>query len=118
MHVARKPLPLPLPMDTLWMNVNKVIDVFHFGNHVSPQCKERCSPAKLKEENSDFNTQAGEQIFIWVSRFQHILCSMSKNHHLFYLDLTVLRRNAYTSKCYKNNRKSILPKVTCADQAA
>ena len=96
MHVARKPLPLPPPMDTLWMNVNKVIDVFHFGNHVSPQCKERFSPAKLKEEN----TQAGEQTFVWVSRFQHILCSMSKNHHLFYLHCMVLRWNAYTIKCW------------------
>ena len=36
MHVARKPLPLPPPMDKAWMNVDKVIDVFHFGNHVSP----------------------------------------------------------------------------------
>ena len=61
MHVARKPLPLPPPMDKAWMNVDKVIDVFHFGNHVSPQCKERFSPAKLKEENPDFNTQAGDQ---------------------------------------------------------
>lgn len=115
MHVARKPLPLPPPMDKAWMNVDKVIDVFHFGNHVSPQCKERFSPAKLKEENPDFNTQAGEQTFIWVSRFQHILCSMPKNHHLFYLHRMVLRRNTYTAKCYKRNKKPILPKVTHAD---
>ena len=105
MHIARKPLPLPPPMERAWMNVGKVIDVFHFGNHVSPQCKERFSPAKLKEENPDFNTQAGEQTFIWVSRFQHILCSMPKNHHLFYLHRMVLKGNAYTAKCYRRNKK-------------
>ena len=116
MNVTKMPLPLPPPMDTLWMNIGKIIDVFHFGNHVSPECKERFSPAKLKESNPNFNTQAGEQTFVWVSRFQHILCSMTKTHHLFYLHRMVLRRNAYTAKCYKNNRKPILPKVTRADQ--
>lgn len=117
MHVARKPLPLPPPMDTAWMKVDKIIDVFHFGNHVSPQCKEKFSPAKLKEDNPNYNTQAGEQTFVWVSRFQHILCSMTKNHHLFYLHRMVLRRNTYTAKCYKNKRKPILPKVTHADSS-
>ena len=29
-----------------------------------------------QSENPDFNTQAGEQTFTWVSRFQHILCSV------------------------------------------
>ena len=67
MNVTKMPLPLPPPMDTLWMNIGKIIDVFHFGNHVSPECKERFSPAKLKESNPNFNTQAGEQTFVWVS---------------------------------------------------
>ena len=114
MHVARKPLPLPPPMDKAWMNVDKVIDIFHFGNHVSPQCKERFSPAKLKEENPDFNTQAGEQTFVWVSRFQHILCSCQKI--ITYFICTVWYwEETYTAKCYKRNKKPVLPKVTHAD---
>lgn len=51
MHIAKKPLPLPPPLDNLWLSVEKVIDVFHFGNHVSPECKERFSPEQLKAEN-------------------------------------------------------------------
>ena len=116
MHIARKPLPLPPPLDNLWLSLEKVIDVFHFGNHISPECKEKFSPDKLKADNPSFSTQAGEQTFVWVSRFQHILCSMAKNHHLFYLHRMVLRRNAYTINCYRNNKKPILPKVTHSDQ--
>ena len=35
MRIARKPLPLPPPYNKLWMNVQKIIDVFHFPNHIS-----------------------------------------------------------------------------------
>ena len=73
------------PLDMAWRNVEKIIDVFHFGNHVSPDCKRNFCPDKLKKENPNFNTQAGEQTFVWVGRFKHILCSINKNHHLFYL---------------------------------
>ena len=37
----------------------------------------------VKSQNPDFNTQAGEQTFVWVSRFKHIICAMNKTHHLF-----------------------------------
>ena len=107
LKVAQKPLPLPPPLDMAWRNVEKIIDVFHFGNHVSPDCKRNFCPDKLKKENPNFNTQAGEQTFVWVGRFK---CSMNKNHHLFYLHRMVFRRNLYTAKCYRNGRKPILPK--------
>ena len=67
------------------------------------------SPAKVKEKNPDFNTQAGEQTFVWVGRFKHILCAMKKCNHLFYLHRMVLRRNSYTCKCYLRGKKPILP---------
>ena len=76
MKVAKSPLPLPKPLDTIWIDVTKIIDVFHFPNHVSEECRKKYSPDKVKSENPSFNTQAGEQTFIWVGRFKHILCSI------------------------------------------
>ncbi len=111
LKVARSPLPFQPPYDRLWFNVTKIIDVFHFQNHIDPTCKERYSPADVKASNPNFNTQAGEQTFSWLSRFKHIICAMNKTHHLFYLHRMVLRRNAYTSKCYQLGRKPVLPKT-------
>ena len=34
---------------------------------------------------------------------------MNKIHHLFYLHRMVVKRNAYTEKCYRNGKKPILP---------
>lgn len=110
MKIARKPLPLSPPYDMLWLNVHKIIDVFHFPNHISIACKELYSPQHFKDTYPNFNTQAGEQTFAWISRFKRILCSMPKNHHLFYLHRMVLRRNSYTTRCYHLGRKPILPK--------
>ncbi len=44
---------------------------------MSVECRSKFSHAKLKEENPNFNTQAGEQTFVWVSRFKHegVSCS-------------------------------------------
>ena len=114
LRIAKSPLPLLPPLDKIWESVDKIIDKFHLNNHVSPECKEKFSPEKIKQENKYFNTQAGEQTFVWVSRFRHILCAMNKTHHLFYLHRMV-RRNDYTSKCYKHNRKPILPNVILSD---
>ena len=110
MKITKKPLPLPAPYDKLWSRVHKIIDVFHFPNHNSTTCKERFSPVEFKQKHPNFNTQAGEQTFVWVSRYKRILCSMTKSHHLFYLHRMVLRRNQYTSRCYCIGRKPILPK--------
>ena len=116
LKVARKPLPLPPPFDEIWLNVEKMIDSFHFKDHTYPECKTRFSPVKVKQDNPDWNTQAGEQTFVWVGRFRHILCPMNKTHHLFHLHRMVRRRNAYTSKCYTYGRKPVLPKRTYSDQ--
>lgn len=110
LKVARKPLPLPPPLDKLWQNVHKIIDVFHFPNHVGTECKELYNPKNFKDKHPNYNTQASEQSFAWISRFKHILCAMPKNHHLFYLHRMVLRRNSYTTRCYQSGRKPILPK--------
>ena len=110
LKIARNPLPLPLPLADVWMNVIKIIDTFHFKNHISPKCRDEFSPHKVESDHPDYSTQAGEQTFVWVGRFRHILCSMNKTHHLFYLHRMVRRRNKYTAKCYKNGKKPILPK--------
>ena len=73
MKVAQKPLRFPPPLDKLWMNIEKIIDVFHFKNHVSPECQRKYSPANLKTAYPNFNTQAGEQTFVWIHRFNKIL---------------------------------------------
>ena len=116
LHVAQSPLPLPSPYNGVWLGVKKIIDVFHFKNHVSPRCRELYSPAEVKESHPNFNTQAGEQTFSWVSRFSHILCAMNKTHHLFYLHRMVIRRNMYTSRCHLNGKKPLLPKCKKIDK--
>ncbi len=82
LKVAKMPLPLDPLFDKIWLNVTKIIDVFHFQNHVDPLCKELYSPARLKAEKPDFNTQAGEQTFLWLCKFKHIVCAMNKTHNL------------------------------------
>ena len=111
MNVARKALPFHPPFDNMWLKVNKIIDSLHISNHKSGDCKEKYNPAKLKEKLPDGNTMAGEQTFTWLSRFKKILCSMPKNHHMFFLHRMVVRRNAYTITCYKNGKKPVLPKA-------
>ena len=107
LKVAWKSLPLPSPYDECWP---KIIDKFHHKNHVDPACRVKYSPDAVKAANPDYNhTEAGEQTFIWAARFKHILCSMNKVHHLFYLHRMVRRTNLYTEKCYKLGRKPILP---------
>ena len=106
LKIAKLPLPFDPPLDKLWLDITKIIDVFHFKNHTSVDCKVKYSPQKVKEDNPDFNTQAGEQTFIWVGRFKNILCSMNKTHHLFYLHRMIIRRNSYTTKCYAHGKKT------------
>jgi len=106
-RASKVPLPFPPPHDMLWQNVTKIIDVFHFPNHTSTVCRDKYSPESVKRGHPDWNTQAGEQTFSWLSRYKHIVTSM---HHLFYIHRMVIRRNEYKSKCYRNGKKPILPK--------
>lgn len=94
LNAAQKPLPFPDP------------------NHVNPRCHQVYNPDRLATEIPDMNTQAGEQTFTWIARFRHIVCAMNKHHHLFYIHRMVLRRNIYTTKCYAQGKKPILPKVS------
>ena len=110
MKVAQNELPFPVPYNNLWQNIKKIIDVFHFKNHTNPNCKDLYNPANFKAAHPNFNTQVGEQTFVWASRFKHIVCAMSKTHHLFFLHRMVLRRNHFTSKCHKNGKHPMLPK--------
>ena len=110
LNAARIPLPLPPPLDQMWLKTTKIIDVFHLRNHISEECKRQFSPLLVKQQYPDMNTQVGEQTFTWLYHFKHILCAMPKVHHLFYLHRMVVRRNKYTGKCYRYGKKPILPK--------
>ena len=110
LKASKSALPFEPPYDKMWMDVRKIIDVFHFKNHVSPVCKQLYSPDEVKNMNPKWNTQAGEQTFTWLSRFKHIVCSMPKSHHLFYIHRMVIRRNKYTSKCNMYGKTPLLPK--------
>ena len=79
LRVTQTPLPLPPPADRAWLDLEKVIDRFHYPNHTGKTCKDKYSPAAI---NPLYNTQTGEQTFVWAARFKHILCSMTKEHHL------------------------------------
>ena len=111
LRVAKKPLPLPSPMDQAWLQVHKIIDTFHLKNHTSTICRTMYNPAEMKEKHPFFNTQAGEQTFVWMERFKNVVGAMNKTHHLFYIHRMVRRRNTYMAKCYANGRRPILPKI-------
>ncbi len=115
LKVAQSPLPLSKPYDQCWQSATKIVDTFHHKNHVDPNCREEFNPDKMKTAYPSYNTQAGEQTFVWVSRFKHILCAMNKAHHLFYLHRMVRRRNSYTELCYKLGKKPKLPPAPQSD---
>ncbi|XP_078366040.1 uncharacterized protein LOC144650252 [Oculina patagonica] len=83
MLVAKQPLPLGKPFDTLWLDVNKVIDRLHLKNHKDPRCKELYSSDSLKDKIPNLNTPVAEQTFVWAARFKQILGAMPKRHFLF-----------------------------------
>ena len=84
LNAARTPLPLPPPLDQMWLKTTKIIDVFHLRNHISEECKRQFSPLSVKQQYPNMNTQVGEQTFTWLYHLKHILCAMPKVHHLFY----------------------------------
>ena len=51
LKAARNPLPLDKPFDEMWMNIQKIIDVFHFKNHRSARCKEMYCPDSMKKDH-------------------------------------------------------------------
>lgn len=111
LRAAKNLLPWPSPMDKAWISVNKIIDSLHMKNHKDKECKQKYDPSHLKEDMPNANTMAAEQTFVWLSRFKKILCAMPRIHHLFYLHRMIKHRNSYTVKCYKSNKKPLLPKA-------
>ena len=111
MLCVKKPLPLEPPFDKMWLKITKVIDRLHLRNHKSKLCHEIYSPELLKEKHPNLNTPVAEQVFTWSARFKKILCAMPKERFLFYYHRMVVRRNRYTSKCHREKRDPVLPKV-------
>ena len=85
----------------------QVIDSFHYKNHTDPECKVKYNPSVVRDKYP----MCCEQTFIWLSRYKKIVCTMSKNHHLFFLHRIVKRRNEYTEFCNNQGRKPLLPKT-------
>ncbi|KAJ7387570.1 hypothetical protein OS493_000904 [Desmophyllum pertusum] len=54
------------------------VKCLHIRNHKDKSCKEKYSPATLKEELLEGNTMAAKQTFVWLSRFKIIVCAMPK----------------------------------------
>lgn len=109
MRAARCALPFPKPWDNMWQAIGKVLDRFHFSNHVDESCRVKYNPENFLL--NDDNSEVAEQTFVWVGRFKKIVCAMPKVHHLFFLHRMVKRRNKYTSACYKRGKKPVLPKT-------
>jgi hypothetical protein len=82
MRAARCALPFPKPWDNMWQAIGKVLDRFHFSNHVDESCKVKYNPENFLL--NDDNSEVAEQTFVWVRRFKKIVCAMPKVHHLFF----------------------------------
>jgi hypothetical protein len=111
LKVSSQPLPLPEPYDKMWLTVRKVIDTFHFKNHTDKVCRSKYNPDTVHKEQANINFMSCEQTFVWLSKYKKNLCSMSKNHHLFYLHRMITHRNKYTEHCHAIGRKPLLPKA-------
>ena len=102
-------LSLPEPFDKVWLKINKIIDPLHIRNHKQAKCKENYNPEKVKQEIPEANFMCAEQTFCWLGRYKKIFNSMNKVHFHFMMHRLVKGRNSYTSYCYKNMRKPLLP---------
>ena len=109
LKLLAKKLDLPVPFDEIWLKINKVIDPLHIKNHSRPKCKELYNPEKVREAFPEANLMCAEQTFAWMGRYKKIFNSMTKNHFHFMLHRLIKGRNQYTSNCYKDGRKPLLP---------
>ena len=114
LKLLSKPLPLPMPEDKIWLEINKVIDPLHINNHTRQKCKDLYNPEKVKKEVPEANLMSAEQTFAWFGRYKKICNSMTKVHFQFMLHCLIKQRNTYTSVCYKNNKKPLLPSAKVA----
>ena len=49
LNAGKALLPFPIPMDKIWLNIKKIIDVFHLRHHTSESCRRQFSPETVKE---------------------------------------------------------------------
>ena len=63
----------------------------------------------LKKDFPEANFMSAEQTFAWQGRYKKIFNSMTKTHFHFMIHRLIKGRNRYTSRCYKRNRKPLLP---------
>ena len=108
-QVCKEDLPFRSPYKEMWKNIKKAIDRLHLSNHKRPRCHSDYNADKILPK--EFNTMVCEQVFAWFSRFKRICCAMPKNRQLFFLHRTIIRRNAYTSKCRVAGISPSLPVV-------
>ena len=93
----------------MWFEINKVIDPLHLANHSRRKCKELYDPEKAKKDFPEANFMSAEQTFAWQGRYKKFFNSMTKTHFHFMIHRLIKGRNRYTSRCYKRNRKPLLP---------
>ena len=91
-----------------------LFDPLHIHNHKRQKCRDLYNPEKVKEAVPEANLMSAEQTFAWFGRFKKICNSMSKVHFHFMLHRLIKQRNDYTSYCYKNNKKPLLPSAKIA----
>ena len=96
------------------LNFSDSFDPLHIHNHKRKKCSELYNPDKVKEAVPEANLMCAEQTFAWFGRFKKICNSMSKIHFHFVLHRLIKQRNAYTSHCYKNGKKPLLPSAKIA----
>lgn len=109
LKASKEDLPFPPPLNTMWRDIQKIIDRLHLQNHKQDKCKELYNPDKVLPEG--YNTMVAEQTFAWFSRFKKIANSMSQTHHLFYIHRNIKRRNAYSSRCRQRGKEPLLPGI-------
>lgn len=109
LKASKEDLPFPPPLNTMWRDIQKIIDRLHLQNHKQDKCKELYNPDKVLPEG--YNTMVAEQTFAWFSRFKKIANSMSQTHHLFYIHRNIKRRNAYSSRCRQRGKEQLLPGI-------
>lgn len=89
----------------------QVIDDLHFRNHTDADCRKKYNPKEVRKNHPEYNFMIAEQTFAWLSRYKKILCSMDKQHHMFFLHRLITRRNLYAQICMAEGRRMLLPKV-------
>ena len=114
LKISKNPLPLPAPEDKIWTSITKVIDDLHLKNHKRKMCHEVYNPSIVRKLVPEANLMCAEQTFAWQSRYKKVLNSMKKCHFHFVMHRLIKRRNEYTSLCYRENRKPLLPSAKIA----